>query len=1014
VIPVTLRLRNFLSYGEEVDELDFTGFDVACVSGKNGHGKSALFDAVTWVLWGEARKSGAERKPDDGLVRSGTQEARVEFVFDTQGNRYRVIRTFRKRPSGGVASLEFQVYDCVAQHYQALSESGSVRRTQGRINALLGMGYDTFVNSALLLQGQADAFTRRSPADRKAILSEILELGRYDTLAEAARIHLAEARSGTADAARRLSDIEAATDRLLTLTGQREAQEACFKTATDIARVADRDLNRAHVQAAEYERLRVDLSQARAERQRLSKEVKEVRNQIGAARHRKRVAGRILEDADSIRARSERRKTIEQLSAQLAKRHVELTTATIEKTEIEARISRAHQAAVHRLELCQQKEAQALDALSRIKSVLERSEEVDARVRELAELKEEGKRLDDVLEKRRELESELAKAQAALERERAVRQSKQASLAAEAERLRSAASQHATLGDRMEQLHQLMGEALGLREARKRIQDEVAHLEKAQTSREARVSEWGATLARFARQAEDLTQADGDCPVCGTLLDQDHRSNAIDRIEQDRAELECERATVLQEMATARSKRIALSNAQIENERSLTQLAHVDAELVETRIAQEQTQRAQNELEIVDAQLQAAEELLRHESSDPEAQACERYQSELGALDYEARVHADLRREIENRRDANADLQQIESARGEKPHLQSELDRSCEQTRVARGVLDAGAFEPAAREDFRHVEELIAAIDYDEVHHQALERELCTLSDTQDADEQLRIAEQERATTSIQILTLEKQLDTLQPRLTACEKQTTDIERALETIEVPAARLEELLGEATLANEKRDRELESVAGLRRDCQTCQAQIDHRPAVSAELKKAERDVILYEHLVTAFGRDGIPALIIEQAIPEFELEANAILSRLTNDQTRVILDPVRNLKGGGTRESFDIRISDDFGERPYELYSGGEAFRVDFALRIALSKLLARRTGAPLQTLVIDEGFGTQDSEGVDRLVNAIEAIRDDFSKILVISHVEAIKDAFPVTIAVTKTADRGSSFQVLS
>ncbi|MBK33963.1 MAG: hypothetical protein CME26_00335 [Gemmatimonadetes bacterium] len=62
---------------------------------------------------------------------------------------------------------------------------------------------------------------------------------------------------------------------------------------------------------------------------------------------------------------------------------------------------------------------------------------------------------------------------------------------------------------------------------------------------------------------------------------------------------------------------------------------------------------------------------------------------------------------------------------------------------------------------------------------------------------------------------------------------------------------------------------------------------------------------------------------------------------------------------------------------------------------------------------IDEGFDTQDSEGVDRLVDAIEVIRGDFQKILVISHVEAIKDAFPVTIAVTKTADRGSTFGIL-
>ena len=86
-----------------------------------------------------------------------------------------------------------------------------------------------------------------------------------------------------------------------------------------------------------------------------------------------------------------------------------------------------------------------------------------------------------------------------------------------------------------------------------------------------------------------------------------------------------------------------------------------------------------------------------------------------------------------------------------------------------------------------------------------------------------------------------------------------------------------------------------------------------------------------------------------------------------------------------------------------MFSGGEAFRINFAIRIALSKLLARRAGAPLPTLIIDEGFGTQDSTGLEKLKEAINSIHDDFDKILVITHVDELKDAFPARIDVIKT-----------
>ena len=102
------------------------------------------------------------------------------------------------------------------------------------------------------------------------------------------------------------------------------------------------------------------------------------------------------------------------------------------------------------------------------------------------------------------------------------------------------------------------------------------------------------------------------------------------------------------------------------------------------------------------------------------------------------------------------------------------------------------------------------------------------------------------------------------------------------------------------------------------------------------------------------------------------------------------------------ETLDIRITDDSGTRSYEMFSGGEAFRINFAIRLALSRLLARRSGASLQTLIIDEGFGSQDQTGRVRLLEVIEAVRNDFELILVITHFDDIKEHFPVRFEINK------------
>ena len=99
VIPLHLKLSGFLSYRDPV-ELDFSGFDLACISGSNGAGKSSLLDAMTWALFGQARKR------DEAVINLQSKAAEVAFTFAYETNVYRVIRSLAR---GKTTTLEFQI-----------------------------------------------------------------------------------------------------------------------------------------------------------------------------------------------------------------------------------------------------------------------------------------------------------------------------------------------------------------------------------------------------------------------------------------------------------------------------------------------------------------------------------------------------------------------------------------------------------------------------------------------------------------------------------------------------------------------------------------------------------------------------------------------------------------------------------------------------------------------------------------------------------------------------------------
>ena len=178
-----------------------------------------------------------------------------------------------------------------------------------------------------------------------------------------------------------------------------------------------------------------------------------------------------------------------------------------------------------------------------------------------------------------------------------------------------------------------------------------------------------------------------------------------------------------------------------------------------------------------------------------------------------------------------------------------------------------------------------------------------------------------------------------------------------------------------------------------------------------LKSLTQEQELYEELAGALGKTGVQAMLIEAAMPELEAEANRLLGQMTDNAMHLKLETQRETQRGETVETLEIKVADELGTRSYETFSGGEAFRINFALRIALSRLLAHRSGAPMPTLFIDEGFGTQDAAGRERLLEVIQSIAAEFQCILVITHMEEVKEAFPVRIEVRKTP-AGSTFTI--
>jgi exonuclease SbcC len=399
--------------------------------------------------------------------------------------------------------------------------------------------------------------------------------------------------------------------------------------------------------------------------------------------------------------------------------------------------------------------------------------------------------------------------------------------------------------------------------------------------------------------------------------------------------------------------------------------------------------------------------------------AFKRMQADLRSLEEE---HASQSRQLgQNEARLRRAQQAVQSRLDSLKRQQEEAQKASSELVSIRSALsqltmriEKGDFAAEERKRLALLESDLAALAYNPVRHEEIQQTVKRLSPFEKQhwrlSEAIERLPQERKARDLAHDMLERR----QKEIASIQTGLAEVATAL--VQLPSREKELAVAESEVQRlEQEERDLIGKEGGFADrLKRIQQQEQKLHSLRRKQKSLAEEVEAFGELAEAFGRRGIQAMLIESVIPELEQQANDLLGRMTDNRMHLKLETQREARSGkgDLIETLDIHISDELGTRAYEMYSGGEAFRINLALRIALSRVLAQRKGAPLPVLFIDEGLGTQDSAGRERIIEVIQAIEPLFEKILVITHIEEVKESFPVRIEVQKR--EGSSTFVVT
>ncbi len=1029
MIPQRVKLKGFLCYKEE-QEISFDGnASLWMLSGLNGSGKSSIFDGVTYALFGHHRGGSQNaveliNKDSDGLL--------VEFDFLLDSKAYRAKRTYRRTArGGGSGTQQLFAYTSGADNQGSWAPIPDTQLRDGFkswVEQNIGLNYETFTSSVLLLQGKAEKLLDSSPSGRHQVLSGIVGLERYKALHEAAVAQRKDLDSEVENLRRRQAALPAVESGQLALAEIQieQMQARCEASRTEIERLQDLEFQ--------------------------AKGWKELREKLGMAQQRCAEAVRLLEDAQSIEAAVERLRQLREVLPRLQ----EMVGLRNQAHQAEREIQELHGHKAKLTEQLTQREhslGQAREKRTLLHKLLADDE---ARQREITALLRQS---SVQMEKLRQYEAHGADV-ARLRDELAAVPAEPAKAVSAAREECERLTALAVVVPLLARLHERRAALLG---ARKRVETAQQELHKVEVrgkeqagtverlkplleeaKRAAKAASEQATEARTifksARESlKQVSQLDGAkvCRACGQALTPQHvreekqrRGGEVQQAEERVRQAE----TALKQAQAAEQEQDALLSA--------AERAHQEARL-EYRDFQNRSQQARAEVERLQSECaQAYAELpkryavrihptapadwtatsyptaddlatLRAETANlmaarqrlAQAEAVQQKwfglkTQEKAAADAMHRLQKDLPADHQTLRRQYAELeaqddaleQSLQGQRAGLREIDEEIERLSRQREEAQTQLNRHATEVKKQELSRQQAEHAIATNLKALppswRSQAEKAGLRQLNELLQERDELDAAGTDARGRKLQEARLN--LDMLQRERDALESQQTAF--SAEARQEPTA-IAAQLAETRRDARQREDDLITARQLRAELERYQQQ---HSEIAEQLLRAEAEQARAKLLEDLLGRDRLQLYLVRQAERQVVAYANAVLDRLSGGQLYLKLSGEADGEGSAARALELQAFNRSTGEQPFgvSFLSGSQKFRVAVSLALGIGQY-ASRQHRPIEAVIIDEGFGCLDSQGRQVMIQELQNLRNQMRCILLVSHQEEFAEAFP-------------------
>ena len=1026
MIPLRVYIKGFMSYRDET-EFRFHGASLWVLAGRNGVGKSAVFDAITFALYGEHRGG---KNNADALINQQSDNLIVEFDFAIGDEEYRVKRTLSRKHSTCQA-FRLTGPKATPQAIPDTDRRTSLERWSGRV---IGLSFETFTASVLLRQNKSDLLITARPGERHEMMSQLVDLSAYIRLHQQVDDLHKQLERDIKSYQKQLQAIEPVNETELTALNDQiqEIGGQLVSALTKLERLATlkEQAKRWGNLNYRYNQVEQDLSGIYAVLAK-AEDIEQKANRLTTVSHVLPSLKRLSETQNQLEAIEI---SIEGYQRQIQgwneKREQARTQKTYAQQALEV-LKAQQRTCQQQREQAQQDKLELISDMEQIRQLESTRSEIEKLDQALAEFPFDLELRLNALRQETEKLSELKITLPWLEQFAGARQEWQDATILLEETQTKVAQVAVYLAIARE------GQA-NVEERAKIASDTTQQMRQGQTAAEIMLSDARKHLTHFEEVDGQTT-----CSYCGQPLTSEHLEKERTRLETEVqvAQQAFEVAQQSHKVASEQQKQVEGEKLRIEEE--LPRLEGEERTLQETlRNAQNTQGRAVHQASKAINALPASyqQNIMTSPTDDitmclvneyPSQAELDEFHKQVALLD-EKNTHFskllklyDKQREVlakrspnleklypleaayppQREQDIRAQYQRAEDIYKSSVEKQGEIDIALQEAEPSNSMADKILQEAEQNLQASNLEKSL-----EEARKEQLQKTIINqLSELPDTYQVLASATAIQVEKHVEVLQAEAEAlagaDALYEQLKEAQKGKAHQEKLKSQIEQDIAQIE-LDARRSLSQIERDEQdaradYAEVTNARSKAETAKRDLENRRDQRENLERLRQEAAskayLYKRLAHLLGPDCLQNHLLLQTQGGIVAHANAILNRISGGALRIELRQNEEMNEGKARtKTLDlVAYNSEVGTEPLPVsfLSGSQKFRVAVSLALGIGQYTNCGT-RQIESVIIDEGFGSLDKEGREEMIHELRLLKGVLRCIILVSHQEEFVDAF--------------------